>query len=176
MSDMRGLSDRLAALSPEQRVLFAAGLRSSGVRRPESDTIPRRIPGSSAPLSFAQQRLWFLQRLEPDSAAYNIPSAARLKGTLDPEALRWALQTIMDRHESLRTTFREEGGVPVQVVTEDSTLPLPVTDLSRSPEPETEIRRLAGKESRTPFALEQGPLIRGQLIRLDPQDHVLLLT
>jgi amino acid adenylation domain-containing protein len=176
MSDMRGLSDRLAALSPEQRVLFAARLRSSGVGRLEADTIPRRIPGSSAPLSFAQQRLWFLQRLEPGSAAYNIPSAARLKGTLHPEALRWALQTIMDRHESLRTTFREEGGVPIQVVAEGSTLPLPVTDLSRSAEPEAEIRRLAGKESRTPFDLEQGPLIRAQLIRLNPQDHVLLLT
>src|SRR5215213_4886032 len=167
MSDMRGLSDRLAALSPEQRALLAARLQSSGVGRLEADTIPRRIPGSLAPLSFAQQRLWFLQCLDPDSAAYNIPSAARLKGTLHPEALRWALQTIMDRHESLRTTFREEGGVPVQVVTEDSTLPLPVTDLSRSPEPEAETRRLAGNESRTPFDLEQGALIRAQLIRLE---------
>src|SRR5829696_830252 len=173
---MTGLPDRLSALSPEQRALFTARLRSSGVGRLERETIPRRVPGSPAPLSFAQQRLWFLQRLEPSSAAYNIPSGTRLKGTLHPEALRWALQTIVDRHESLRTTFREVGEGPVQVVTEDFTLPLLLTDLSRFPEPETQARRLAEKEATTPFDLEQGPLIRAQLIRLDPQDHVLLLT
>jgi amino acid adenylation domain-containing protein len=172
---MRELADRLANLSPEQRRLLATRLQSSGVARLEAGTIPRREPESSAPLSFAQHRLWFLHRLEPGSAAYNIPSAVRLKGSLDPEALRWALLAIVDRHESLRTTFREQDGVPVQVIAESS-LPLPVTDLSRLPEPERELRRLVGKEARTAFDLEQGPLIRARLFRMGPEDHVLALT
>ncbi|HEX6434429.1 MAG TPA: condensation domain-containing protein, partial [Gemmatimonadales bacterium] len=173
---MRELANRLASLSPEQRALLTARLQSSGLGRLEAETIPPRSPTSSAPLSFAQQRLWFLQRLEPASAAYNIPFAARLKGSLDNAALRWALQTIVHRHESLRTRFGEQNEGPVQIIAERSDVPLPETDLSGVPEPERQLRRLAAAEARTAFDLEQGPLIRAQLIRMGPQEHVLLLT
>jgi amino acid adenylation domain-containing protein len=170
------LSERIAALSPEQRALLASRLQSSGVGGLEPGRIPRRAHAAPAPLSFAQQRLWFLQRLEPGSAAYNIPFGVRLKGVLDVAALQWALQAIVARHECLRTTFVEIDGVPMQVVAPGSSVPLPVTDLTGAPELERELRRLAGKEARAPFDLEKGPLLRGQLLRVAPEEHVLLLT
>jgi amino acid adenylation domain-containing protein len=173
---VRELSERIAALSPEQRALLAARLQSSGVGALDPGRIPRRAHAAAAPLSFAQQRLWFLQRLEPGSAAYNIPFAAKLTGVLDVVAMQRALQTIVDRHESLRTTFAEKDDAPVQVVAGSAGVPLPVVDLSRTSEPERELRRLAGKEARAPFDLERGPLLRGQLLRLAPEEHVLLLT
>ena len=173
---MRELSDRIAALTPEQRALLAARLRSSGVAGLDPGRIPRRAHAAPAPLSFAQQRLWFLQRLEPGSAAYNVPFAARLTGVLDVAAMQRALQTIVDRHESLRTTFAEMDDAPVQVVAGSSSVSLPVVDLSRLPEPERELRRLMGKEARAPFDLEKGPLLRSRLLRLAPEEHVLLLT
>jgi amino acid adenylation domain-containing protein len=173
---MRELSDRIAALSPEQRALLGARLQRSGVGGLEPGKIRPRAHAAPAPLSFAQQRLWFLQRLEPGSAAYNIPFATRLKGVLDVPALQRALQTIVDRHESLRTTFAETDDVPVQIVAGSSSVPLPVTDLSRLPEPDREAHRLAGKEARAPFDLERGPLLRSRLLRLAPQEHMLLLT
>ena len=176
MLRMRELSDRLAALSPQQRALFAARLSRSGLGPVEHASIPKRTPATSAPLSFAQQRLWFLQRLEPSSAAYNIPFGVRLKGVLDVVALQRALQAIVARHESLRTTFAEMDDVPVQIVADGSSVLLPVTDLSRLPDPERGLRRLASKEARTPFDLDKGPLLRSQLLRLAPQEHVLLLT
>ena len=170
------LSERIAALSPEQRALLASRLQSSGVGGLEPRRIPRRGHSAPAPLSFAQQRLWFLQRFEPDSAAYNIPFGARLKGVLDVPALRQALRAIVSRHECLRTTFVEVDEVPMQVVQGDFSVPLPLTDLSGLPEVERELRRLAGQEARTPFNLERGPLLRAQLLRVDPEEHVLLLT
>jgi amino acid adenylation domain-containing protein len=170
------LSQRIAALSPEQRALLAARLQNSGVGALDAGRIPRRTHTAPAPLSFAQQRLWFLQRLEPGSAAYNIPFAARLTGVLDIGAIQRALQTIVDRHESLRTTFAEMDDTPVQVVAASSTVRLPLVDVSQLPEPERELRRLTGKEARAAFDLEKGPLLRGQLLRVRPEEHVLLLT
>ena len=117
---MTELSQRIAALSPEQRALLAARLQNSGVGALDAGRIPRRTHTAPAPLSFAQQRLWFLQRLEPGSAAYNIPFAARLTGVLNIGAIQRALQTIVDRHESLRTTFAEMDDTPVQVVAASS--------------------------------------------------------
>ena len=172
------VAQALAALSPEQRTLLQARLRDAGLGVPDGQSIPRRPSSVPAPLSFAQQRLWFLQRLEPGGAAYNIPFAARLTGALDIVAVQGALQTIIDRHESLRTTFAQLDDTPVQVVSASANIPLPVTDLSALPEAELEreVSRLAVQEARVPFDLETGPLLRSQLLRLGPQAHVLLLT
>ena len=106
------VAQALAALSPEQRTLLQARLRDAGLGVPDGQSIPRRPSSVPAPLSFAQQRLWFLQRLEPGGAAYNIPFAARLTGALDIVAVQGALQTIIDRHESLRTTFAQLDDTP----------------------------------------------------------------
>ena len=129
-------------------------------------------------LSFAQQRLWFFDQLEPGLSAYNIPAAVRLKGPLNLAALEQSLNEIVKRHESLRTTFGQVDGRPTQVIAPTLTIKLPVVDLRKLPasERETEVRRLATAEAQLPFDLSQGPLLRGTVLRLDDEEHVGLLT
>ena len=129
-------------------------------------------------LSFAQQRLWFFDQLEPGLSAYNIPSAVRLKGPLNLAALEQSLNEIIKRHESLRTTFREVDGRPTQVIAPTLTIELPVVDLRKLPasERETEVRRLVTAEAQRPFDLSRGPLLRGTVLRLGDEEHVGLLT
>jgi amino acid adenylation domain-containing protein len=136
--------------------------------------------GGPLPLSFAQQRLWFISRLDPASSAYNLPVALRLRGPLDPRALERAVGEIVRRHETLRTVFDEVGGEPVQVVREApaGAPALPALDLSGLPEVarEAEARRLALAEARRPFDLARGPLLHTRLVRLSPGEHVLVLA
>jgi amino acid adenylation domain-containing protein len=129
-----------------------------------------------APLSFAQERLWFLDRLEPGSAAYNIPAAVHLEGPLDPARLAAALGSVLARHEALRSRFPEIDGRPVQIVEPARSVPLPVVDLSALSLREAEAERLIKEEARRPFDLERGPLLRALLLRLDEADHVAVLT
>ena len=131
---------------------------------------------ANAPLSFAQQRLWFLDQLEPDSAAYHIPAAVRMTGRLDLRALEQSLGAIVRRHEALRTTFALSDGEPVQVVEAESSLRPTLVDLSHLPGREAEARRLAAEEARRTFDLSAGPLLRFTLLRLGPEEHVALLT
>ncbi len=130
------------------------------------------------PLSFAQQRLWFLDQLAPGSASYNVPLAVRLSGRLDPAALEASLAEILRRHEALRTTFAAPEGRPVQGVHEAKSLALPLRDLAALPAEgrEAEALRHAAGEARRPFDLQRGPLFRAELLRLAPDDHVLLAT
>jgi amino acid adenylation domain-containing protein len=129
-------------------------------------------------LSFAQQRLWFFDQLEPGLSAYNIPAAVRLKGPLNLAALEQSLNEIVKRHESLRTTFGKVEGWPTQVIAPTLTIKLPVVDLRKLPasERETEVRRLVTAEAQRPFDLSQGPLLRGSVLRLGDEEHVGLLT
>jgi amino acid adenylation domain-containing protein len=131
-----------------------------------------------APLSFAQQRLWLVDRMEPGSAAYNVPAAVRLRGALDADALERALAELARRHEMLRTRFPQAEGAPVQVVDAPAPVPLARADLGAAPpaEREARARRLAEEEALRPFDLARGPLVRAVLVRLDDDDHVLLLT
>ncbi|HEY7769920.1 MAG TPA: amino acid adenylation domain-containing protein, partial [Longimicrobium sp.] len=128
------------------------------------------------PLSFAQQRLWFLEQLDDLGDTYHIPMRLRFGGELDRAALRRALDAILARHEALRTTFVEVDGEPVQRIAEESAFHLLEHDLRGYPEPAAELRRLSAEEAGAPFHLDQGPLIRGRLIRLAEDDHLLLLT
>ncbi|HEX2191159.1 MAG TPA: amino acid adenylation domain-containing protein, partial [Longimicrobiaceae bacterium] len=130
------------------------------------------------PLSFAQQRLWLVDRLEPGSAAYNMPFAVRLRGPLDARALRRSLAEVARRHEVLRTVFAEHGGEPVQVVRPAAAVALPLVDLRTLPEARREATAggLAGAEALRPFDLERGPLLRSTLLRLAEEEHVLLFT
>jgi amino acid adenylation domain-containing protein len=129
------------------------------------------------PLSFAQERLWFLDRLEGGSAAYNIPTALRLSGALDSAALERALGEIVRRHESLRTVLREVDGGAVQVIAPFGAFALPVEDLSGLDETarETEVKRRAQEDAARPFDLSEGPLFRAALLRVADEEHVLLL-
>ncbi|GCF09825.1 hypothetical protein KDI_33890 [Dictyobacter arantiisoli] len=130
------------------------------------------------PLSFAQQRLWFLDQLEPGSAAYLVPSALLVQGALDISGVEKSLQALMQRHESLRTTFTEQHGKPVQVIHTTGQIWLPLIDLQElDPEQrEQEARHLAEQEARQSCDLTQGPLLRTVVVRMEPQTHVLLLT
>jgi amino acid adenylation domain-containing protein len=128
------------------------------------------------PATFAQQRLWFLEQLQPGGTSYLIPWSLRISGKLDPEALRRSLNEIVRRHEILRTTFSWKDGAPVQVVGGELSLAVPVLDLSGRANPEEEGQKLAFAEARKPFDLERGPLVRAQLLRLGANEHILLLT
>ena len=173
-----GVSERIAALTPEQRALLAERLKGNEWARPAVEGIPRRAGVEPPPLSFAQRRLWFLNQLEPDSPSYKVPLALRLAGRLDPRAMEASLQEIVSRHEVLRTSFSAIRGEPVQVISRPGRVELPVFDLSDVPPAEREdaARQLATREVRRPFALDRGPLLRCLLIRLGAQEHILLLT
>jgi amino acid adenylation domain-containing protein len=125
------------------------------------------------PASFAQERLWFLERMRPGEATYAIPLALRLSGALDVEALRRALEEVVRRHEALRTVFATHGGRPVQVVRPAGRLDLPVETLSGGADA---LRARLRAEAEAPFDLETGPLFRARLLRLDEGEHVLLLS
>jgi amino acid adenylation domain-containing protein len=129
-------------------------------------------------LSFAQQRLWFFNQLDPGNSAYNIPAAGRIMGPLNLAALEQCLNEIVKRHESLRTTFGKVDGRPTQVIAPTLTIKLPVVDLRKLPagERETEVRRLVTAEAQRPFDLSQGPLLRGTVLRLGDEEYVGLLT
>src|SRR6266545_2991597 len=137
--------------------------------------VPRDRP---LPLSFAQQRLWFLDRLAPGTAAYNVPLGVRLAGDLSPDLLARAISEAARRHEAVRTTFETHGGDPVQIVHPPAPIPVPLVDLQGLPEParRSEALRLAQEEELRPFDLERGPVLRAGLLRLAPEEHSLLLT
>src|SRR5690348_8227830 len=130
------------------------------------------------PLSFAQQRLWFLDQLEPGNPVYNLPSAVRLRGTLDLSALERSLNEIIRRHEALRTRFLTLDGETVQVIDPELELGLEVVDLStlNAGERETEVLRLAHVTATDKFDLTTGPLLRARLLRLEAEEHVLLFA
>src|ERR1700730_7686742 len=142
-----------------------------------SERIVRR-GASAAPLSFAQQRLWLLDQLEPGSPAYNMASAAWLLGDLRPPALGRALSEIARRHESLRTTFAVRGGEPVQLIAPPAPFPLPLVELAGLPGgvSEPEVARLVRYDAVTPFDLARGPLARAVLARLGHARHLLLFN
>ncbi len=130
------------------------------------------------PLSFAQERLWFLQQLEPDSVAYNVPGAVRIRGrTVQAVSLQAALTRLVARHESLRTVFPSENGQPRQQVLPAAEADLRVIDLGDRPPAgrEADAVRVCQAEAATPFDLASGPLLRSRLIRLATDEHVLML-
>src|SRR6266436_7853784 len=128
------------------------------------------------PASLAQQRLWFLDQLQGKSAAYNVHLGFWLRGALDLSSLRASLQEMVNRHDSLRTAFILEGDELRQVVARNLTLGVLVDDLTDSKEPYAEAYRLAQQEVDTPFSLRTAPLFRARIIRVAPNDHVLLCT
>lgn len=182
MSVKPGLAGTTRDLSAAQRALLDERLqqaRRTSMRPVESRlSIPRRSAGAVVPLSFGQERLWFLDQLEPGTPVYNLCHAVRLKGALDLTALERALNVVVARHESLRTCFRAEDGHPLQVVVPAQTLELVVADL---PDGNDEARAAAVRqrlqdEARRPFDLATDLLIRALVVRVTPREHVLLLT
>ena len=147
------------------------------------DLIPAADPDAEPPLSYAQQRLWFLDRFEPGSTEYTTMSVLRLHGDLDRDALHTALNGLVDRHESLRTTFAEHDGHPRQVVHPARPIDLPVDDLTGEPPAALEppaapaaLEALLDRVAATPFDLSTGPLLRARLVHTAPDEHVLILA
>src|SRR5712691_6415080 len=176
---MKDFSKRIADLSPEQRALLEARLKKKGLEplKIQEQDITRRRSSEYLPLSFVQEQLWFLDQLAPGNANYNHYPAVRLNGPLKVEALEQSLNEIVRRHEALRTTFAAVEGQPIQVITPSLTVPLRLVDLQGVPAPqrEAEAQRVAIEEIHHPFDLARGPLIRASLLRLEEQEHVVLL-
>lgn len=166
-----------AELSAAQRELLLKRIRG-GQAGTEGDGIKRLPREDSAPLSFAQQRMWFMDQVTPAKWMNNIPSAVRVPGPLDAGVVERVLNEIVRRHEALRTVFRLAGNEPVQVVMPDMMISLETLDLRTVPrgEREDEALRLAEARARLPFDLERGPLLRASLLRLDATDHLFVLT
>ncbi|MFP2903051.1 condensation domain-containing protein, partial [Corallococcus sp. 4LFB] len=149
-----------------------------GGRGAQPPPLVPRGHSEATPLSFAQQRLWFLDQLQPGSALYNLPAAVRLTGRLDEQALRRTFQELVRRHESLRTTFHSVAGEPVQHVAASLELPLEVVDLQSLAQDarEAAVKGRVAAAIQQPFDLSQGPLLRTMLVRLAETEHVLVLV
>jgi non-ribosomal peptide synthetase component F len=157
------------------KVITEAMAAGGGLQPPPIERVPR---DGELPLSFAQQRLWFLGQLAPNGSAYNIPAAVRLRGELSRPVLEASFKEIILRHEVLRTSFASVDGRPVQVISDAADCPLHLIDLSALGEQgrEAEALRLAALEGQQPFDLRESPVMRIKLLRLDERDHVILLT
>ena len=176
---MTDATDRLAGLPADKRRLLEMRLRMAREAVSGADPQaprPRPRPDGTAPLSFAQQRQWVLEQMQPGTPAWNVSASQRLRGPLDVPALERALDALRRRHESLRTTFSQRGGQPVQVIHPFAPVPLPVEDLSSlgPAAREAEAERRATADLDTGFDLAAGPLFRARLLRLAADDHVLL--
>lgn len=147
-------------------------------KRGAPDQVERSKKNEVFPLSFAQRRLWFLDKLQPGSAVYNVPTVLRLSGPIEWEAFRKGLRAVIARHEALRATFSGGTEEPVQKITPPAEVPLELVDLSAVPagKREREAERIAGEQVRKPFDLEKDGLIRAMLIRLQPEEHILALV
>jgi len=178
MAEPKSIAAPEANLPLAKQVLYERWKRGEFIKSSESEPIPRRSVHSPLHLSFAQQRLWLLDQLEPNNAAYNVARAIRLAGPLKVSALEQSLKQIVERHESLRTTFSHINGQAAQVISPDTSLALPLNDLSQLPEADRQAKAadLAMQEAQQPFDLERGPVFRASLLRLTETEHVLLLT
>lgn len=158
--------------------LLALLLKRRGLQRELPETIKRRKDPGACLLSFAQERIWTFEQLEPGTPAYNIPMGVRLKGRLDVAALEQSLNEIVRRHEALRGSFNAVEGKPMQSVSPFVAQALRVVDLSALPaaESQTKTLRLSSEEGRQPFKLDEDLLLRSLLLRLSGDEHILLLT
>ncbi len=172
------LKERAAGLSAGQRAALEQVLLSKAGRRERPQGIPRREGNGPCPASFTQQRLWFIEQLEPGTGAYNVSNGYRLKGALDVDALRRAFSAIVERHEALRTTFASVDGTPVQVVGPAVPVEMCMLDVSGEPSEQREqaARRLLEQEAGHPFDLARDLMIRPVLARLAEDEHILLIV
>ncbi len=146
------------------------------VQSVERPPIQRSDRAGELPLSYAQQRMWFLDRLNPGSGAYNVPFVFRLAGVIDEDAMQKTIDEIVRRHEILRTTFPDRYGTPYQQIASSGSLPLLVIDLSDVPDPVTAAQVMINAQARVPFDLQNGPLLRAMVLRLGEDDRFLMFN
>ena len=175
LCELRALLEKMAT-EPQQSI---GELSGAILRDDKSATAPSIVPvarGQQLALSFAQESLWVIDQLNPESAVYNIPLLLWLDGTLDAAALVRALEEVVRRHEALRTRFEVVADRPVQVVAPMTSVEMPVIDLSAEPQPEADVMRLCREEARRPFNLARDLMLRARLFRLELKRHVLFLN
>src|SRR5262245_19400220 len=170
--------DRLKQLSPAKKARLLKSLLEETSLNGESKQIRRCDRSDFIPLSFAQQRLWFLEQLEPGGSAYNLPTAVKLRGELKIDALIQTINEIVRRHEALRTCFPTLDEGPVQRIAEDSSVHLQLIDLCglERDEAEQKMASLGREDARRAFDLAAGPLLRVTLVRQSEEEHMVLLT
>ncbi|HEJ4493226.1 pyoverdine non-ribosomal peptide synthetase PvdD [Pseudomonas aeruginosa] len=171
---MQALIEKVGSLSPQERKALAVLLKQQGVNLFEIAPVFKRQDGEPLRLSYAQERQWFLWQLEPESAAYHIPSVLRLRGRLDLDALQRSFDSLVARHETLRTRFRLDGDEARQEIAASMALPLDIVALG--PLEEGALARQVETTIARPFDLERGPLLRVNLLQLAEDDHVLVLV
>ena len=175
---MSDLIERIAALSPQKRELLLQRLNQKKESVSLAEILPQSRESNAFPLSFAQQRLWFFEQLNPDNFTYHIPAAVRLTGTLDATSLDRSLNELVKRHEVLRTAFKIINGQPVQAIASNLELKLAEIDLRSLPETERdrEVEQLIAAETQQAFDLSQAPLLRAKLLHLTDSNWLLLLS
>ncbi len=175
---MNEIQKKIASLPGEKRALFEIMLREQGVDLSQIMITPQDRETDVFPLSFSQQRLWFLDRLEPGSPLYNINSVIRMRGNIDVGALQQSFNHLVDRHEVLRTYFIEKDGQALQKILPGLKLDMPVIDLQDTPADaiDQRLHEQAIAESLKPFDLSKGPLLRTTLLKFAEDHHALLLT
>ncbi len=175
---MTDIHEQLKNLSPEKRALVELMLKEKGVDVLGSKIVPQGRATNKFPLSFGQQRLWFLDQLDPGTPLYNNPAAVILKGNANIAALEQALNIIVQRHEVLRTTFATENDQPIQVIHQEMPIKLEQIDLRHLPASEREVAamNLAKEKAQLPFDLTTGPLFRVTLMQLAEQEYLMLLV
>ncbi len=175
---MSDILEQMKNLSPEKRELLEMLLKEKGVDLAQSEIVPLSRDASEFALSYGQQRLWFLDQLEPGSPLYNNPAAVYLNGPLNVEALEKAFSEMVQRHEVLRTVFATRDDQPVQVILDEMPLDLENIDLRDLAESEREAEafRIARDQAQQPFDLSTGPLFRVGLVRMAQEKHLVLLT
>jgi amino acid adenylation domain-containing protein len=167
------LIDRITQLSPEKRVLLEQ--RMTSVIAHEAGPVPGEDV-DTAPTSYAQRSQWFVNQLDPDNPFFNKTDAVRVRGPLDVESLRRAISALVSRHAVLRTGYRATDDGPVQVIKPPAAMDMPIVDIPPGPRQSVDLQRHLAAEQRRPFDLENGPMYRAYLVRLGPDDHVLVRT
>jgi alpha-ketoglutarate-dependent taurine dioxygenase len=174
---MTNITQRLDKLTPEKRALLEQLLLKRRAQAPEEAPITRRKPTDPTPLSFAQQRLWFMDQLAPGLPTYNVAYGVRISGDLDIPALHRSLEAIVNRHEVLRTFIHTVDGQPVQVIPEKLDVPLPLVDFSpwAGAEQDERVQQYLLAEARRPFDLSKDPILRTTLLKLAEKEYILLV-
>ncbi|RPI02585.1 MAG: amino acid adenylation domain-containing protein [Calditrichaeota bacterium] len=175
---MNNQADEISRLSPEKRKLLEKILQQQNIDLYKKAILPVSRERGRFPLSYAQQRMWFLDQWQPGNPMYNNPAAVVIKGEIDVQAMQQTLNALSRRHEVLRTCFDNEDGNPVQTIKAESTIQLQYLDIFAMPEEERQplMRRELDEEAQAPFDLSTGPLVRTKLIRTGSDEHIFLLT